>query len=121
MAKLIHLVDGIVTNEFELGTEGLSIGRAAHNDVQIDDLAVSAVHAVVRPAGDGTYSIEDRDSTNGTYINERRIARHVLEPNDQLRIGWTAFKFVDAVEPEPEKTARVRKTWLPGVYVTKKD
>jgi pSer/pThr/pTyr-binding forkhead associated (FHA) protein len=120
MAKLIHLVDGVATSEFELNDEVVTIGRAAQSTVQIDDIAVSAEHAVIRPVGEGGFVLEDQGSTNGTYVNDERVERHPLQPDDHLRIGWTVFKFVDAGAPEPEKTARVRRTWIPGVYVTRK-
>lgn len=120
MAKLIHLVDGVVTNEFELDADGITIGRSSQNAVQIDDISVSANHARVVPEGAGGFTVEDLDSTNGTYVNEERIERHPLRPNDQLRVGWTVFKFVEQAEPDLEKTARVKKTWIPGVYVTRK-
>ncbi|MBA1148202.1 FHA domain-containing protein [Ectothiorhodospiraceae bacterium WFHF3C12] len=120
MAKLLHLVDGVVTNEFELAGEGLTIGRSSHSAVQIDDISVSANHARVVPDGSGGFMVEDLDSTNGTYINDERIERHALRSDDHLRVGWTVFKFVERTESELEKTARVKKTWIPGVYVTRK-
>ena len=47
MAKLILSVDGQVLKEFNLSKERTLIGRKAHNDIQIDNLAVSGEHAVI--------------------------------------------------------------------------
>ena len=47
MAKLILSVDGQVLKEFTLSKERTLIGRKPHNDIQIDNLAISGAHAVV--------------------------------------------------------------------------
>ena len=52
MAKLILSLDGLVLNEFPLTKERTSIGRKPHNDIQIDNLAVSGEHAVVVTIGE---------------------------------------------------------------------
>ena len=47
MAKLVLSMDGLVLKEIPLSKERVTIGRKPHNDVQIDNLAVSGEHAVV--------------------------------------------------------------------------
>ena len=78
---------------FELGAaSALSIGRSRVNDIQIDDVSVSAQHCRVRPE-DGRFVLHDLKSTNGTLVNERRVGRHVLEEGDVIMIGETAIQY----------------------------
>ena len=64
----------------------ITIGRNPGNDIYIDNLGVSKQHAkIVRD--DGKYVIEDLNSTNGTFIKDKRVARAVLNNNDEVQIG----------------------------------
>jgi hypothetical protein len=78
--------------EFGVGP-GLGIGRAAANDIRIDDSYASSRHARLYDR-EGVVYIEDMNSTNGTYVNGRRLgAQQVLHPSDRIRIGDTEFRF----------------------------
>ena len=68
MAKLILSVDGQVLKEITLSKERTLIGRKAHNDIQIDNLAISGHHAVITCITNDAF-LEDQNSTNGTYLN----------------------------------------------------
>ena len=71
---------------FDLGEE-LTIGRAAKCHVVLDDPYVSQVHARIFAKGDG-YMVEDLGSTNGTYLNRRRIGGPAeLSRGDRVKIG----------------------------------
>ncbi len=71
---------------FEIGS-GIMIGRAPASDIVIDDGYTSGSHARVYGA-DGSVYLEDLNSTNGTYVNGRRVAtRAELRPDDLVRIG----------------------------------
>ncbi|MEU6773582.1 FHA domain-containing protein [Streptomyces sp. NPDC046759] len=67
------------------------IGRAADNDLVVDDLIVSRRHAELRAHTDGTYEIVDLGSHNGTYLNGRPVTRAPLGPGDIVGIGHSAF------------------------------
>ena len=73
MAVIIQTVDGVIVNRFDIDKAGLSIGRSASNQIQIDDSAVSTNHAeiVIEHNEDGrpVYFIRDVGSTNGTFLN----------------------------------------------------
>ncbi len=72
---------------------GISIGRSADADVQIDDPFASGVHARVYSRGP-SYYVEDMNSTNGTYLNGARLDGEAeLRDLDELRIGDTEFRF----------------------------
>jgi len=78
---------------FDLGNQAAtSIGRAKANEVVVDDVSVSSEHCRIRPE-DGHYVLHDLKSTNGTFVNERRVARHVLTEGDVVKIGETSLLF----------------------------
>ena len=64
----------------------ITIGRNPNCDIHIDNLGVSKQHAKIIKQ-DGLYVVEDLNSTNGTYINRKRIARAVINNNDEIHIG----------------------------------
>ncbi|MDV9175424.1 ATP-binding cassette domain-containing protein [Streptomyces sp. W16] len=70
------------------------IGRAAENDLVVDDLIVSRRHAELRAMPDGTYEIVDLGSHNGTYLNGQPVARAPMGPGDIVGIGHSAFCLV---------------------------
>jgi hypothetical protein len=76
---------------FEIGS-GLTIGRAAASEVRIDDNYASGRHARVY-GRDGVVFLEDMSSTNGTYLNGRRVAEpERLRADDRIRIGDAEFR-----------------------------
>jgi hypothetical protein len=77
---------------FEIGP-GLTIGRSPETEIQIEDGYASGRHARVY-ARDGQVFLEDMRSTNGTYLNGRRVgALERLTASDRIRIGDTRFVF----------------------------
>ena len=70
-----------------------TIGRSPQAEVRIDDSFASARHARVYER-EGLYYVEDMGSTNGTYLNERRLsAQKQLRGEDRIRIGDTEFRY----------------------------
>ncbi len=70
------------------------IGRSPSADVAFDDGSVSHRHAGIMTRTDGRAEIHDDASLNGTWVNEERVRRHVLEPGDTLRVGRRSMRFV---------------------------
>lgn len=124
MAIIVQTVEGVVTNKFDIALSTLKFGRAVNNQVQIDDLAVSNEHAQITcktsDKGEVAYFLEDLGSTNGSFVNETKIEKQLLQHNDSLRIGWNVFTFIDENEIDFEKTSQIKKSWIPGVYYTNK-
>jgi len=121
MASVIQLVDGVVANRFDISPKGLKFGRTSANQVLIDDLAVSAEHALIEAMkgeqGEVIFVLQDLDSTNGSFINEKKIDKQqLLHHKDIVRIGWNNFTFINEDEVDLEKTCKVKKSWIPGVY-----
>jgi len=80
-----------------------TIGRSVDNELRIEGRLVSRQHALIVHQ-DGQYILYDRESTNGTWVDGRRIAQHVLQPGEQIQIGPAVFVFQRtgvAVEPQP--------------------
>ena len=94
MAKLILSLDNAVIRELPLDRERLTIGRKAHNDLQIDNLAVSGEHALVVTILDDSF-LEDLGSTNGTLVNGNPVKKHILQDNDVIEIGKYRLKYVN--------------------------
>ena len=69
-----------------------SIGRGKDNDIVLDDVSVSSQHCRVRPE-EGGFALHDLKSTNGTFVNERRVTRHALAEGDVIKLGETYLQF----------------------------
>ena len=103
MAKLILSMDGLVLKEIPLTKERTTIGRKPHNDIQIDNLAVSGEHAVIVTILNDCF-LEDLGSTNGTLVNGNPVKKHFLQNNDVVELGKYRLKFVGDA-PAPAATA----------------
>ncbi|MCO5169483.1 MAG: FHA domain-containing protein [Planctomycetes bacterium] len=79
---------------FPLGLRPAAIlGRGVSTDITIWDIRASRAHARIDRQGDG-YTITDLSSSNGTYVNDRRLKGvHPLAPGDVVRIGSTHLEF----------------------------
>ena len=94
MPKLVLKFSGMVLKDIPLNKPVTTIGRKMDNDVVIDNLAVSGYHARVVEES-GTYFIEDTGSTNGTFLNETKVAKQRMQPGDQIRVGKHILVFED--------------------------
>jgi pSer/pThr/pTyr-binding forkhead associated (FHA) protein len=91
MARLVLKFDDRVIDEYGLGLM-VTIGRTPDNVLTIDNPAVSSHHACVFRDGDN-YVLEDLKSTNGTFVNEKRIERHTLQSGDVILVGKHTLLF----------------------------
>jgi pSer/pThr/pTyr-binding forkhead associated (FHA) protein len=78
--------------DFRLVTGKNVMGTAADCDVVLTDPYLSSRHAVIRHE-DGRFMLVDLDSTNGTFVNDRRVSKTELIDNDKVRLGRTEMKF----------------------------
>lgn len=113
MALLLQLIDRVVTAKFELDCDILTVGRNKDNDLVIDDIAISGLHAQFEreedPYFEGhfRYFLHDLDSTNGSFVNGDSVSRHELKNNDTVKIGWNEFKFIGDDYEKHEATAQI--------------
>ena len=110
MAKLILSLDGQVIKEFTLTKERSTIGRKPHNDIQIDNLAVSGEHAIIMTILNDSF-LEDLGSTNGTLVNGQPVKKHFLQNNDVVEIGKYKLKYVNEA-PATMSQAEFEKTMV---------
>lgn len=110
MAKLILSMDGLVLKDIQLTKERMSIGRKSHNDIQIDNLAISGEHAVIVTILNDSF-LEDLGSTNGTLVNGQAIKRHFLQNGDVIELGKYKLKYVNEV-PQQTTPADFEKTMV---------
>lgn len=93
-----------ILKEFPLiSGQTLTIGRSEANDIIIDNMSVSSLHARIDSVS-ATYILTDLESTNGTFVNEELIATHTLRDNDIVLIGKHELIF-DRSDLKSEETA----------------
>lgn len=126
MAKFIVKLNNDVIDHVVLTQGDMRIGRRPGCEIHLDNLSVSGEHANVFTIGDDSF-VQDLKSTNGTYVNSKKVAKHHLKNGDQITVGKYSLTFVtDAVEepvayaktvaitapaaPEPRPQPAVRKT-----------
>jgi len=99
---------------FELEASLTGVGREATNAIRLHDVEVSRRHAQVAHE-EGQFQLIDLGSSNGTFVNEQRVDRHVLQSGDRVQVGRTLLIFtgnedrssvdlaaeVDIVQPGP--------------------
>ncbi|NOX68649.1 MAG: FHA domain-containing protein [Gammaproteobacteria bacterium] len=116
MSQLALLVDNVVVSLFPLDKPVITIGRDHENDIRIDDTAASTHHACLKiePSkfleGHEEIFIEDLGSTNGTMVNDEKVERCQLKPNDVITIAWNTFKLIDDSESGRQTTAFIGRT-----------
>ena len=86
MGKLVLKFDGQVLKEVPISASPVTIGRAPDNDIHINNLAVSNYHARIFPEGD-RLMVEDLESVNGVFINDRRVKKGPLASGDTILVG----------------------------------
>ena len=87
-------LDGSTIQELTFDKPRLLIGRSEHNDIPIASKFISRHHALLVRNGNTTF-LMDLNSTNGTFVNSRRISNHVLIDDDVISIGNHRIKFAD--------------------------
>lgn len=109
-AKLILSMDGVVIKEYALNKERITVGRKPHNDIAIDNLAVSSEHAAVITILNDSF-FEDLNSTNGSLVNGTPTLKHFLQNNDVIEIGKYKLKYLND-QPTQTSAADFEKTMV---------
>lgn len=93
MDKVVVYRDGEELGEVELTAKRMTLGRDPASDIPLNDLSVSRSHARLTKVFND-YFIEDLNSTNGTFLNDRAVTKHMVRDRDCLRIGSFELRFV---------------------------
>ena len=92
MARLVLHLDGQVLAEYNMSKERYTIGRLPDNDIRIDNPAVSGHHSLIINILNDSF-LEDLNSTNGTYVNGKRVGTPVsVKVNIPIQVGSTIFE-----------------------------
>jgi pSer/pThr/pTyr-binding forkhead associated (FHA) protein len=74
----------------------IKIGRDNSNDIEINEPRVSRNHAIITDLGDGNYEIKDLGSTNGTFVNGKRISKQIITPDDRVEVAGALVNWISA-------------------------
>jgi pSer/pThr/pTyr-binding forkhead associated (FHA) protein len=94
VGRIIVAHQGRNTAERELRPGRLVIGRTAENDLQIDSKFISRHHCQIVTQVDSCV-IEDLNSTNGIYVQSKRVRRHNLNDGDIVTVGQHELMYLD--------------------------
>ena len=112
MAKFTIYFSGKVLKDVPVYKDWFYLGRFPDCDVYLPDSSVSRRHAEIGRQGKDYY-IEDLESMNGTFVNDARVARHVLSDGDSIVVGKFRLHFhreleLDGLAPRSETSDVVR-------------
>jgi general secretion pathway protein A len=103
VGRILLASDGKTVVERELKPGRLVIGRTADNDIQIDSKFISRHHCQIVTQMDSCL-IEDLNSTNGIFVQSKRVRRHNLNDGDVVQVGQHEIMYID------ERSPRVRSS-----------
>jgi two-component system, cell cycle response regulator len=89
-AYLIMVRGGIPGTMFRVGSDDTTLGRSTENTFALDDMTVSRRHATIKLDAHGMVTLIDQGSTNGTFVNSRRIKAGWpvgLDEGDRIQLG----------------------------------
>ena len=89
-------------SRFLITSEGATIGRAATNQIFLDDVTVSRKHAEISVEGKA-FHFSDLGSLNGSYINGAQSKKHPLQSGDEIQVGKFHMLFIGAQQLTGEK------------------
>jgi len=111
MARLVLMFNKQVVKEYPLMKESVTVGRNEENTIQINNLAVSGYHARIDAAGND-YILTDLQSTNGTFINDKRVVSQKLSHGDNIIVGKHVILFVGAGAEAADAKSSAQKSDL---------
>src|SRR5579883_2188859 len=104
LGRLLLASEGKTVIERELRPGRLVIGRTADNDLQIDSKFISRHHCQIITQPDSCV-IEDLNSTNGIYVQSKRVRRYNLNDGDVVQVGQHEIMYIDERVPRPRPIA----------------
>ena len=110
---------GTDVRTYILQTDMFSVGRGEDADARIDDAGMSRIHFVLE-YDNGEYVLVDRESTNGTFVNEGRVKKKKLSDGDVIAAGNTKFLYEygasTMIGAASKKVGKSVKTELADLY-----
>jgi pSer/pThr/pTyr-binding forkhead associated (FHA) protein len=122
-ARLVGVVGPVADDIFLLHGNSLTLGRSAGCDICIDEPSLSSEHARLSASGQG-WRIVNLLSTNGIFVNDKKVFAHELRHGDIVRLGRITLRYDDPADQRAQANAAhtgMRKWWqillLSGVLV----
>ena len=84
---------------FLLRGSSITIGRDTANQIQVHDTEVSRHHARIEITEDKSLRLTDLGSSNGTFVNSRKVNSEILRSGDRVQVGRTLMIFTGGPEP----------------------
>ena len=116
MAYLRHYLNGDIVSIYEI-KDTVIIGRHPKCHIAINDPTVSGRHVKLEVAEESC-ALHDLESTNGVRVNGEKVTECDLTPGMLFSIGTHEFEFLLAIPNDLDKTLKIKKSWIPGVYFT---
>jgi type II secretory pathway predicted ATPase ExeA len=104
VGRILLANEGKTVVERELVPGRLVIGRTPDNDLQIDSKFISRHHCQIVTQPDACV-IEDLNSTNGIYVQSKRVRRHNLNDGDVVQVGQHEIMYIDERSPRGRSSA----------------
>jgi pSer/pThr/pTyr-binding forkhead associated (FHA) protein len=102
-----------IVNEFQFDRGPVYIGRHANSQVFLHDRAVSRQHAAIFTTQEGKWVVEDLDSANKTYLNDKAIHKADIKTGDSIRIADFIIEVNLEAETRKEKSINLADTLIP--------
>ena len=112
MAKFIIKFEDVVIDQLVLKQGAMTIGRRPGSDILLDNLSVSANHASLFTIGEDSF-IQDLNSTNGTFVNNKKISKHHLTNGDAIGIGKHTLLYVNENSARPGADSLAKTVIIP--------
>ena len=111
--RLVVKQNGQTINEFRFDRGPVYIGRHAHSQVFLPDRAVSRQHAAIFITNDGKWVVEDLDSANKTYLNDKAIHKAEIKTGDCICIGDFTIEINLEADIDTDKAIHLEDTLIP--------
>ncbi|HVE51332.1 MAG TPA: FHA domain-containing protein [Casimicrobiaceae bacterium] len=118
MAKLVVTKAGSLVLQRFVERNRVTVGRERHNDIVIDDAAVSREHAAIVAIGND-HILEDLGSVNGTLVNGTPVPRRILQHGDIVSLGEFELRYLNtkvAADVELERTMYIPAILEPSAH-----
>lgn len=118
MASVIVIFGGKEEKTYQLDRSRLVVGREPKCEIQIDNLGISREHCAFSQRGEA-FLIQDLNSSNGTYVNGKKITEHFLNNDDEIIVGKYKLVFKnDQQQPAKEHQAPEQSAPVPDTLNT---
>jgi hypothetical protein len=111
--RLVVKRNGQTVNEFRFDRGPVYIGRHAHSQVFLPDRMVSRQHAAIFTTQEGKWLVEDLDSANKTYLNDKAIHKAEIKTGDCIRIGDFTIEINLEADAAADKAIHLEDTIIP--------